>query len=198
EVDRIVEESSGSCTGKAMDVPALSIDHFLLSRPDFLHRLKVRQMSHRWSDLGTWSALRDLFPADPLGNIEIQDVITPATSDPIEVGEPILLGCDDVGVESDGSRQLVALGIQQLGIEISAEEVKIATPGVSAEFRFSGCRDLIVYQQGCTRLQVHGFSNGVVAVTDDVVFVCSEQEMVSGAIGIALEMLSRRSKGDDS
>jgi hypothetical protein len=108
-----------------------------------------------------------------------------------------MIRCQDATIESDGSLQVVALGLNQLDIDVSAEGVTIGPRGVSAEVGISGCHNLIVYKQGDLRLSVHGFSDGVVAMTHDVVFVCSELELASGAISEALMLLSNRSKGDN-
>ena len=178
------------------DVPAISIDHFLLEREDFCRRLMVRKMSHRWSDVGSWPALRDIFRSDRNGNVFIVDSDRPVDVVPVRRRDPLLLRSQEIEIDGDGSRQILCLGISDKKVRVTRDHVRVSSGAISStEDGLVDCADLMVFVQDDVGISIAGIRGGLVAVTEDVVLVASEEEIRSGGIRDALEALSRGSIG---
>ncbi|MEE2883829.1 MAG: sugar phosphate nucleotidyltransferase [Planctomycetota bacterium] len=193
---RIIEDSKSTSTLQTEQVPAISIDHFLIKRNDFVDRLLVRQMDYRWSDLGTWSSLRKVFKSDTYGNVMINDLDPEEDVDRIQPGEPMLIRSDRIQIDGDGSRQVICVGVNQANISVTQNHIKIVAGDSSTNCDgLVDCADLLVFRQGDIQMSIHGVRGGLVAITQDVVLVASEDEISSEGIREVLGTLSSRSEG---
>jgi len=178
------------------DVPAISIDHFLLAREDFCHRLMVRKMSHRWSDVGSWPALRDVFRSDSEGNVLIVDPDRPGDVVPARGGDPVLLRSQAIEIDGDGSRQILCLGINDRKVRVTRDHVWVSSGEISStDNGLVDCANLLVFVQDDVRISIAGIRGGLVAVTEDVVLVASEKEICSEGLREVIEALSLRTIG---
>ena len=196
EYTRILGDSGGSRLAELEDVPSISIDHFLLEREDFLERLQVRRMVHGWSDLGSWPSLRSVFDSDSRGNVIIADPDRSPVVDAIDAGDPVLLRSQGIEIDSDGGRQILCLGLEDKQVRVSGNHVSILSPEMSSpEDGLVDCSGLLVFLKDDVRISICGISGGLVAVTTDVILVASEEEISSGGLREALEVLDQRSQG---
>lgn len=179
------------------DVPAISIDHFLLNKDEFLKSMMVRKMDYRWSDLGTWQSLREVLKPDIGGNLFVNDFGSSSGIERIAVGDPLLIRSNQVEIESDGSRQIVLIGIDQIKISVGEKVVSIVgNRGSIPESSANNCSDLITFKDEVVDLKTSGLQGGLVAVTADLVLVVSESEMRSDGIREVSDSLAAKSEGD--
>lgn len=176
-------------------VPSTSIDHFLISREDFLPHLVVARIGFDWVDIGRWPALRLCQPLDQQGNLKV--VAHQLLKSYQTPGEPIHIRARSAQIDSCCRRQLVFLGTESVKLESTPDRVVIdmAREG-STEMPlgsgFSDCQGLICYQEGDVDVSVTGARGGLVAVSPDLVVVASEDELVSDGIRDVLFELARR------
>ncbi len=91
-------------------VPDLSVDYAVMERSD---RVAVIPGDFGWSDIGSWTAVRDLVPVDPAGNRV--------------VGDAILIDSSNTFVQSE-DRLVTALGVDNLMIVDTPDALLITTP----------------------------------------------------------------------
>ena len=116
--------------------------------------------------------------------------------DRIQPGEPMLIRSDRIQIDGDGSRQVICVGVNQANISVTQNHIKIAAGDSSTTCDgLVDCADLLVFRQGDIQMSIHGLRGGLVAITQDVVLVASEDEISSEGIREVLGTLSSRSEG---
>ncbi|RME59828.1 MAG: mannose-1-phosphate guanyltransferase [Caldilineae bacterium] len=90
------------------NLPSISIDHGIMEHAE---RVAVVPLDAGWNDVGSWSALADVLPADPTGNVQVKgDVILVESRNNIISGDerPIaLVGVEDLVVVDAGDVLLI-------------------------------------------------------------------------------------------
>lgn len=175
------------------EIPETSIDHLLLKRDDFVDRLMVRKLDYSWSDLGTWPSLRKEFRPDLRGNVFLTDNFSESCADQIDPGEPLLIRSGENQIVDDGSRQIVCLGVDQVNVVASRDQVTISSVNdFGFDDQLHDNSNLIVFKNQDVELKVSGFDGGLVAITPDVLLIASEEELGSNGIPEAQRTLARR------
>ncbi len=95
----------------------VSIDEGIIEKSQ---RVVVIQSDFGWNDIGSWTALKELYPTDSHGNIGI--------------GEVLLLDCKNTLVESEGTF-VAALGVENLIIVASKDALLICPQERSQEIK---------------------------------------------------------------
>jgi hypothetical protein len=140
--------------------------------------------------------LRDIFRSDRNGNVFIVDSDRPVDVVPVRRRDPLLLRSQEIEIDGDGSRQILCLGISDKKVRVTRDHVRVSSGAISStEDGLVDCADLMVFVQDDVGISIAGIRGGLVAVTEDVVLVASEEEIRSGGIRDALEALSRGSIG---
>jgi mannose-1-phosphate guanylyltransferase len=98
--------------------PALSFDHAVMEKAD---RVAVVPVQMDWSDVGSWDALYDLSETDADGNVCLGDALA------IEARNCLLQG--------DGSRRIAVLGVSDLIVVASGDQVLVLPRGRSQEVK---------------------------------------------------------------
>ncbi len=195
KVQEVLKEDTVTEIELSDQVPATSIDHFLISRDDFQPHLSVARIGFDWTDIGRWPALRLCRPLDAQGNLK---VVTHQLLKSYQTpGEPIHIRAGAVHAESSCGRQLVFLGTGSLKLDSTTDRVVVdmtreGTAELPPGIGFSDCQGLICYQEGDVEISVSGARGGLVAVSPDLVLVASEAELVSDGLRDVLLELARR------
>lgn len=179
----------------ADSIPAISFDHFLLSRPEIQPHLMVVRVDPIWHDLGSWPALRRWHDVDDQGNLRFQIDTSPIER--IEPGSPISIRAEPSHLESDGVRQLVLLGTGPLNLESVRDGVTVdmregGEDPIESGDSLSDCQQLICLVEGEIAVQVISARGGLVAVSPDLVLVATEAEIGSGGLRDVLKVLEQR------
>jgi len=106
------------------ECPALSVDYAVMEHTD---KAAVVPASFRWSDVGNWTALSDLAPADASGTVSIGDVLAHDTKNSyLRTEGPLLssMGVEDLIVVATGDAVLVAHKDRAQEVESFATELK--------------------------------------------------------------------------
>ncbi len=104
----------------------ISIDHALMERTE---RAAIAPVSFNWSDLGSYSALRDASPKDDAGTTTIGDVITRDTKDSFLYSEEQLLAAvnvDNLSIIATQDVVLVAPNSNDVDLRALVKELKEA------------------------------------------------------------------------
>lgn len=99
------------------DVPDISLDYAVMERSD---RVAVVSGDFGWSDIGSWNAVKDLVPADSLGNRV--------------VGDSILVDASNNFVQSQ-DRLVAVLGVSNLMVVDTPDALLIAAPERSQDVK---------------------------------------------------------------
>lgn len=181
-VAKILQQPGDSRSSGKEQVPALSLDHLLLSREQIQPHLMVTRIDPIWHDLGSWPALRRWHPVDEQENLRFH--IETSVIEPIPSGSPICVHAAASTVESDGLRRLVLVGTGPLKVVSTGNRVIVdmrEDGGGSIEFSDAlvDCQQLICLVEGEILLQVISARGGLVAVSPDLVMVATEDEITS-------------------
>ena len=181
-VAKTLQQSGDSHSSGKEQIPALSLDHLLLSREQIQPHLMVTRMDPIWHDLGSWPALRRWHPVDAQENLRFH--IDTSVTEPIPSGSSICGRAAASTLESDGLRRLVLVGTGALKLVSSGNRVIVdmrEDGESSVEFSDSliDCRQLICLVEGDILLQVISARGGLVAVSPDLVLVATEDEIGS-------------------
>ncbi|PZQ19303.1 MAG: mannose-1-phosphate guanylyltransferase/mannose-6-phosphate isomerase [Ancylobacter novellus] len=106
--------------------PSISIDHAVMERTD---AAAVVAIDVGWSDIGSWSALADIGPADEQGNVVTGDALLENTTNTLVHAPDRLvatLGVDNLMVVSTGDAVLVANRAQAQGVSALVQALRAA------------------------------------------------------------------------
>lgn len=195
KVKEFLKEELNSEIDLSDQIPATSIDHFLISREEFQPHLTVARIGFSWTDIGRWPALRLCQHLDEQGNLKV--VAHELLKKYQAPGEPIYIRAQSAHVESCGGRQLVFLGTEPLALESTPDRVVVNMAHEDGDempvgIGFCDCQGLICYQEGDVEVSVRGARGGLVAVSPDLVVVASEAELVSDGLRDVLLELAQR------
>lgn len=90
-------------------ITSISIDYGIMEK---IQGIRVIPADLRWSDVGSWGAVREILPKDTYGNVSI--------------GENILIDCQDCLVRSNG-RLVALIGLNNMAV-IVTEDAILITP----------------------------------------------------------------------
>ncbi len=90
------------------DVPSISIDFAVMEKTD---RLLVMEAGFRWSDVGSYSSLREILPKDPYGNAYTETV-------PFAVGSR-----DNLVISSD--KRVFLVGVEGIAVVVEGDNILV-------------------------------------------------------------------------
>jgi mannose-1-phosphate guanylyltransferase len=191
-VAKTLQQPADSRSSEKDQIPALSLDHWLLSREQIRPHLMVSRMEPIWHDLGSWPSLRRWHPVDEQENLRFH--IETSVTESIPKGSPIFIRAAASPLESDGLRRLVLLGTGPLKLVSSGHRVIVdMREDVEDSIEFSDgwidCQQLICLVEGDILLQVISARGGLVAVSPDLVLVATEDEIGSAGLRDVLKEL---------
>ena len=86
----------------------ISIDYAIMEKAE---NVKVGKVDFRWNDIGSWSSLRNLFPADDNGNVVRGNAVTLDAHDNVIIGDTEMMlgmiGMHDIALIQSGNAVLV-------------------------------------------------------------------------------------------
>jgi mannose-1-phosphate guanylyltransferase len=181
-VAKILQQPGDSRSSGKEQIPALSLDHLLLSQEQIQPHLMVTRLDPMWHDLGSWPALRRWQPVDEQENIRFH--IETSVTERIPSDSPIYVRAAASTLESDGLRRLVLVGTGALKLVSRGNRVIVdmrEDDEDSIEFSDAlvDCQQLICLVEGDILLQVISARGGLVAVSPDLVLVATEDEIGS-------------------
>ena len=162
--------------------PAMSIDHALISDPDFQSFLKVRTMDHVWSDLGDWATIRSLHGKSFIsGRLSIQCSEQPGIAQ-YPAGSPVVIESEGLRVEDSVRERVVVLGLDDVSIRKSGETLHIQSGQFNDELSHRVSHSTIVFNSSGEPLSFELPPGGLVARMKDIIVICSETSLISGKL----------------
>src|SRR5262249_22906386 len=108
ETQRHLPEVAAALDGSYADGPAISIDYGIMEKAEDIWAVPGE---FGWNDVVTWTALADVHPDDPAGNVRVGGpLLALAAARNVVVGEQLvaLVGVDDLVVVATGDAILIA------------------------------------------------------------------------------------------
>ena len=162
--------------------PAMSIDHALISDPDFQSFLKVRTMDHVWSDLGDWATIRSLHGKSFIsGRLSIQCSEQSGIAQ-YPAGSPVVIESEGLHVDDSVRERVVVLGLDDVVIRKSGETLHIQSGHFDGGLSHLVSHSTIVFNSSGEPLIFELPPGGLVARMKDIVVICSETSLISGEL----------------